>query len=90
MTPCGRTKVVLCLPVGGGRAGGPGKHMPGQSRALSARAFHYGVNGAPGLERGKETTLGPNGVKLRSQRGLFTQVVTQNSSSGAWVGLADP
>lgn len=31
------TKVVLCLPVGGGRAGWPGKHMPVQSRALSAQ-----------------------------------------------------
>lgn len=31
------TKVVLCLLVGGGRAGRPGKHMPVQSRALSAQ-----------------------------------------------------
>lgn len=31
------TKVVLCLPVGGGPAGRPGKHMPVLSRALSAQ-----------------------------------------------------
>lgn len=76
VTPCGRTKVVLCLPVGGGQAGRPGKHMPGRSGA--------------GLERGRETSPGPFGVKLRSQRGLLTLIVTQHSSPGARMGLADP
>ena len=82
--PCGRTKVVLCLPVGGGRAGRPGKHMPGQSRSLSARAFQYLVNASPGLAEGRETASGPNGGKPRSLPGPLTQAVTRPWGSG-WV-----
>ena len=67
--PCGRTKVVLCLPVGGGRAGRPGKHMPGQSRSLSARAFQYLVNASPGLEEGRETARWAEQARSREERG---------------------
>ena len=61
--------------------------MPGQSRTLSARAFQYLVNGAPGLEEWRETASGPSGGKLRSLPGPLTQVVTQNSSPGVLGGF---
>lgn len=60
------TKVVLCLPLGGGRAGRPGKHMLGHGRALSAQRLSVTCEWSWGAGEGRKTLWDPTRVKLRS------------------------
>lgn len=86
------TKVVLCLPLGGGRAGRPGKHMLGHSRALSAQRLSVTCEWSWGGGRGRENSLGSNEGKTEVSRVSSPRwsPETQNLSPGAYVGLADP
>lgn len=65
------TKVVLCLPVGGGRAGRPRKHMPGHSGALSAQRFSLTCEWSSPRGEGGKPLWDPRRVKLRSQSDLL-------------------
>lgn len=68
---------------GEGRADRPGKHMPLQSRALSAQRLSLTCEWSSLAGEKQADRSGIKRVKLRSQPGLLTQVVTQNSSPGA-------
>lgn len=68
------TKVVLCLPVGGGRAGRPRKHMPGHSGALSAQRFSLTCEWSSPRGEGGKPLWDPSGGKAtKSVRSPKTQ-----------------
>lgn len=85
------TKVVLCLPVGGGRAGQSGKHMPGQIRALSAQRLSLTCEwSSPGEREEGKPTPGPNGSKAEKSAGSPHPGGHPKLKPWGLVGLADP